>query len=116
MEPVSSRVVIIETYKAQYGDPIYLCAGDAVEVQRADPDFVEWFWCRGPDGKEGWVHLSYLSQTTGRATAVGDYSAQELTIAAGEQSILFRTLDGWAYLPRRWPMRLGYSSKILKHG
>jgi len=97
MEPVRSRVVI-ETYRAQYGDPIHLRVGDTVDVQRSDPDFVEWFWCRGPDGKEGWVHSSYLSQTTGRTTAVDDYSAEELTIASGEQAILVRTLDGWAYL------------------
>ena len=93
-----SRVVIIEAYRAQYGDPIALRAGETVDVQRADPDFPEWFWCRGPDGKEGWVHFSYLSQTTGQATAVGDYSAQELTVAAGDEAGLIRTLGGWAYL------------------
>ena len=80
MERVSSRVVILEAYKARYRDPIAFRAGQTVDVQRADPDFPEWFWCRGPHGKEGWVHFSYLSQTTGQAAAVRDYSAQELTI------------------------------------
>jgi SH3-like domain-containing protein len=98
MKPLSSRVVIIETYRAQYGDPIAVRAGETVDVQRADPEFPEWFWCRGPDGKEGWVHFSYLSQTTGRATAVCDYSAQELTVAAGDEARLIRALGGWAYL------------------
>jgi SH3-like domain-containing protein len=95
---VSSRVIIIETYRAQYADPIAFRAGETVDVQRADPDFPEWFWCRGPDGKEGWVHFSYLSQTTGQATAVRDYSAQELTIATGDEARLIRSLGGWAYL------------------
>jgi hypothetical protein len=97
MEQISSRVVIIETYRAQYGDPIAFRAGETVDVQHADPDFSEWFWCRGPDGKQGSVHFSYLSQTTGQATAVRDYSAQELTIAAGDEALI-RTLGGWAYL------------------
>src|SRR5438552_3247720 len=84
MDQMSSRVVILEGYTAQYGDPIAFRAGETVDVRRADPDFPEWFWCLASDGKEGWVHLSYLSQTTGQATAVRDYSAQELTIAAVE--------------------------------
>ena len=72
MEQANSHVVVIEAYTAQYGDPIAFRAGEAVHVQRADPDFPEWFWCRGPDCKEGWVHFSYLSQTIGQATAVRD--------------------------------------------
>jgi hypothetical protein len=98
MEQVESRVVIIEAYRAQYGDPIAFCAGETVDVHRADSDFPQWFWCRGPDGKEGWVHFSYLSQTTGQAKAVCDYSAQELTVAAGDEARLIRALGGWAYL------------------
>jgi SH3-like domain-containing protein len=98
MEAASSRVVIIESYRAQYGDPIGFRTGETVDVQRADSEFPEWFWCRRPDGKEGWVHFSYLSQTTGRATAVCDYSAQELTVAAGDEASLIRALGGWAYL------------------
>ena len=98
MEQANARVVVIETYRAQYSAPIAFRAGETIDVQRADPDFPEWFWCRGRDGKEGWVHFSYLSQTTGQATAVSDYSAQELTIAAGDEARLIRALGGWAYL------------------
>jgi SH3-like domain-containing protein len=98
MGQANSRVVVIETYRAQYDNPIAIRAGETIDVQRADSDFPEWFWCRGPDGKEGWVHFSYLSQTTGRATAVWDYSAQELTVAAGDEARLIRTLGGWTQL------------------
>jgi SH3-like domain-containing protein len=95
---MSSRVVTIKPYTAQYEDPIAFGPGETVDVQRPDADFPEWFWCRATDGKEGWVHFSYLSQTTGQATALRDYSAQELTIAAGEEARLICTLGGWAYL------------------
>ena len=98
MRQANSRVVVIEAYRAQYDNPIALRAGETVDVQSADSDFPEWFWCRGPDGKEGWVHSSYLSQTTGQAKAVRDYSAQELTVAAGDEARLIRTLGGWAEL------------------
>jgi len=98
MEKVSSPVVILETYTAQYADPIALRAGEAVHVGRTDPEFPEWFWCRGSDGREGWVHVSYLSHTTGQVTAVRDYSAQELTVAARDEARLIHIRGGWAYL------------------
>lgn len=97
-EPSSHKVVVREAYTAQYGDPIAFRHGDAIQVQRADVEFTEWLWCRGPDEKEGWVHRSFLSQSSGRAAALSDYSAKELTVAAGEQARMIRVLDGWAFV------------------
>ena len=90
--------MVREAYTAQYGDPIAFRQGDPIQVQRADTEFTEWLWCRGPDEKEGWVHRSFLSQTSGRAVAVSDYSAKELTVAAGEQARMIQVLDGWAFV------------------
>ena len=91
-------VIIREAYTAQYRDPIAFRQGDAIQVERADAEFTEWRWCRGPDEKEGWVHRSFLSQSSGRAVAVTDYSAKELTVSAGEQARMIRVLDGWAFV------------------
>lgn len=96
MEPSSHKVMVREAYAAQYGDPIAFRHGDPIQVQWSDAEFTEWLWCRGPDEKEGWVHRSFLSQSGGRAVAVSDYSAKELTVAAGEQARMIRVLDGWA--------------------
>jgi SH3-like domain-containing protein len=98
MEPSSHEVIVREAYTAQYSDPIALRRGDAVQVQRADAEFTEWLWCLGPDEKEGWVHHSFLSQSSGRAVAICDYSAKELTVAVGERGRMIRALDGWAFV------------------
>ena len=98
MDPTSLEVMIREAYAAQYRDPTTLRHGDTVQVQRADAEFTEWLWCRGPDEKEGWVHRSFLSQTSGRVVAISDYSAKELTVAAGERGRMIRILDGWAFI------------------
>jgi SH3-like domain-containing protein len=98
MDPTSLEVMIREAYAAQYRDPITLRHGDTVQVQRADAEFTEWLWCRGPDEKEGWVHRSFLSQSSGRVVAISDYSAKELTVAAGERGRMIRILDGWAFI------------------
>ena len=83
MERSLQEVMVREAYAAQYADPIALRQGDSVQVQRADAEFVEWLWCRGPDGKEGWVHRSFLSESSGHAIAISDYSAKELTASEG---------------------------------
>ena len=98
MKLSSYEVIIREAYAAQYADPIAFRQGDTVRVQRADTEFKEWLWCRGPDGKEGRVHRSFLSQSSGRATAISDYSAKELTVSAGERGRVFQALNGWAFV------------------
>jgi SH3-like domain-containing protein len=98
MSPSFDEVIVREAYVAQYRDPIVFRHGDAVQVQRADAEFTEWLWCRGPDGKEGWVHRSFLSESSGRAVAMSDYSAKELTVAVGERGRVIRILDGWAFV------------------
>ena len=96
MERSLQKVMVREAYAAQYADPIALRQGDIVQVQRADAEFVEWLWCRGPGGKEGWVHRCFLSESSGDATAISDYSARELTASEGERGRLLQVLDGWA--------------------
>ena len=98
LEPSSHEVIVREAYTAQYSDPIALRHGDPVQVQRADAEFTEWLWCRGPDEKEGWVHRSFLSQSSGRAVAISDYSAKELTVSAGERGRVLQALNGWAFV------------------
>lgn len=93
-----ARIVVRDTYQAQYSDPIAFRAGDAVRVYRADPEYPEWYWCSGPGGKEGWVHEAYLSHRAGVATAREDYSARELNVRAGEYGRVVRMLGGWAYV------------------
>jgi SH3-like domain-containing protein len=93
-----SRVVVRERYAAQYTDPIAFRCGDVIHVGLPDPVFAEWFWCQGRDGKEGWVHRSFLSQTTGQAIGISNYSARELTVSPGEAGQVIRALDGWVFL------------------
>jgi SH3-like domain-containing protein len=114
MDTSGHEVVIREAYAAQYGDPIAFRHGDKVQVQRTDAEFPEWLWCRGPDEKEGWVHRSFLSQSCGHAIALVDYSAKELTVAAGEQGRMIRILDGWALVELEGS-RMGWVPERVLH-
>jgi len=90
--------IVREAYSGQYNDPIRFRAGETVQVGQADPDYPEWYWCRGPDGREGWVHASLLSLHADAAVGLEDYSARELTVAAGEGGRVLRVLGGWVLL------------------
>jgi SH3-like domain-containing protein len=88
-------VAVTKAYTAQYSDPICFDAGEAVQVERSDPEYPGWFWCRATSGKEGWVHRSFLAACAGTTTSVRAYSARELTVADGERGALLETLEGW---------------------
>ncbi|QJE95593.1 GNAT family N-acetyltransferase [Luteolibacter luteus] len=86
---------VTKAYVAQYPDPIRFGAGDAVRVERADPEFPGWFWCSTPDGGAGWVHGSFLAAQSGDTTSLVNYSSKELTVVGGEEGESIHVLDGW---------------------
>lgn len=90
------RVRIVRPHVSSYPDPIGFSAGEAVWVGREDTEFPGWFRCRVAAGNEGWVHGSYLAETTaGRTVAMRGYSARELTVEGGETGVVVESLDGW---------------------
>jgi SH3-like domain-containing protein len=92
------RVEVIKAYKAQYKDPISFERGVIVQVLRGDSEFPNWFWCRAPSGKEGWVHQSFLADTAATTKTTQPYSARELTVNGGELGTKIESLDGWTYI------------------
>jgi SH3-like domain-containing protein len=91
-------IEIIKPYTSQYPDPICFEANVEVQVQRGDPEFPGWFWCRAESGREGWVHHSFLAASTGITRSTRAYSASELTVTGGERGVLIQLLDGWMYI------------------
>ncbi|WP_035612089.1 SH3 domain-containing protein [Haloferula sp. BvORR071] len=89
-------VEVATPYSSQYPVAIRFEAGEPVAVERADPEYPGWFWCRARSGGEGWVHCSFLNSLVGEAIALDAYSARELTAMEGERGTLIHLLDGWA--------------------
>ena len=88
-------VQIIKAHTATYPDPISFAAGETVQVERGDAEFPGWFWCRATDGREGWVHQTFLAAASGATTALREYSAMELAVSEGDRGELMESLDGW---------------------
>jgi len=91
-------VEVIKAYEAQYKDPISFERGVTVQVLREDSEFPNWFWCRAPSGKEGWVHRSFLAEAAATTKSTRPYSARELTVNGDESGTMIESLDGWIYV------------------
>lgn len=91
-------IEVIQPYSSKYPSPICFDVGVTVQVERGDPEYPGWFWCRAPSGTEGWVHHSFLATPSGTTKSIKAYSAKELTVTGGERGTLTHSLDGWVFV------------------
>jgi SH3-like domain-containing protein len=91
------RLEVIQAYSRVYQNPIAFSAGDQVQVGKPDPDNPEWVWCVGGDGREGWVHQSFLEVNGSGVAGTRDYNAIELSVSPGEQLEGFEVAAGWQW-------------------
>jgi hypothetical protein len=88
---------VVKNYTAQYSDPVRGRAGEILVVQHQDDEYPGWWWCRAPDGRQGWVHEDFLQINGSQATLVRDYSARELSAQATEAIHVYEEIAGWAW-------------------
>jgi uncharacterized protein YcsI (UPF0317 family) len=98
--PRQSRVT--SSYTATYPDPIVMRAGDPLTVGAFDVDWPAFVWCIAADGRSGWVPDRMIARGEGdQGTALADYSAAELTIAADEIVTIEAEEGGWMWVTDR---------------
>jgi len=93
----SIRCRVLSDYQSAYPDPIAIRAGDEVAVAERESEWSGWLWCAAHDGKSGWVPEQYLWRDGGKATALCDYNAAELTVRAGEVLTATSHEAGWRW-------------------
>jgi hypothetical protein len=60
-------------------------------------DIPGWTWCRGPDGREGWVPDGWCVAEDGGLRLTRDFDALELTVAAGDRLRLIHSESGFIF-------------------
>lgn len=98
--PPNLNAVAITDYERPYPNPIAVRTGDHVfpDIERTrETDFIGWTWCRGPDGREGWVPDSWVLRDAGRWQMRRDFSALELTVRTGDRITLELSESGFVY-------------------
>lgn len=91
----AGRARLLRDYRSQYRDPLRFTRGEAIDVGARDSEWPEYLWATDAAGRSGWVHQRYIDADHGRATALHDYSAQELDAAVGERVLLLDEAGGW---------------------
>lgn len=98
MKPERYRVV--KDYRSPYPDPIVFQRGEKVKVcqEFAEyPDWKNWVWCEGKDGKKAWVPKQYLD---GDGILNRDYDAMELSVQTGEILVVHEIVNGFGMAER----------------
>lgn len=90
-------MIVRDTHVATYANPISGDAGDPVDVGHEDPEQPGWWWCRGADGREVWVHGSFLVRDGVTGRLARRYDATELSIEAGQDVEVGEIAGGWAW-------------------
>lgn len=89
---------VLQSHKASYSDPIRLAKGGILRLTGRQElwDGHRWLWAVAEDGKEGWVPDTLIAGAGNRTIASRDYSAIELTCAAGDILDVAWETHGWA--------------------
>jgi len=92
------RLVLL-SHQPSYDNPIAFKTGEQVKVtERTDVwQGHLWLWAIGPDGREGWIPPQSVSEQGATRRAVRDYSAQELSVSAGDWLECVTSELGWCW-------------------
>ncbi|WP_257254843.1 MULTISPECIES: SH3 domain-containing protein [unclassified Endozoicomonas] len=92
-------VKVIEDYKACYPDPVTFSKGDHLTLGKSDNEFPGWIWVTATSGKEGWAPLPLIRRLNQKqGMALEDYTARELSVSMGEDLIIVREINAWAWV------------------
>jgi hypothetical protein len=94
--------VVLENHDASYAEPIEVAKGAVLSLTGREDvwDGHRWLWAVAEDGREGWVPDDLVTETDDGALASRDFSAIELTCAAGDAVDIVWETHGWAWCRR----------------
>lgn len=96
MDQLPQRVRVVESYVAQYTNPVQFSTGDPLSVGHRDHQWPGYVWCTDKAGRSGWAPDSYLAMTgEHQAKALRDYDATEITVTRGEVLEVLDEAGGW---------------------
>lgn len=92
------RLRVVRPHQRSYEEAIAFRSGEAVCIVREDQEQPGWFWCIGPDGREGWVYAGeFLSGTQGCVQGRREFNAMELSVDSGDELLGVESVGGWWY-------------------
>lgn len=87
---------VVQSHKPPEHPPVWLRAGDAVDVGQRDDEWPAFRLCKCQAG-EGWVPEDYIDLTKTPAKMKRDYTTRELDAAPGDVVAVLDRCGGWAF-------------------
>lgn len=89
--------VVVEPYEIAYKNPIKLKAGESVQVEKRETDWLGWVYCVDSRGVGGWVSEKYLNESGSTALVLKDYDATELAASVDDRLKIYYEEFGWCW-------------------
>lgn len=92
------RYKVVKDYESPYPVSIVFQKGERVKVGKKfkeDPDWQNWIWCEGKNGKKAWVPEDYLDSDGTNAVFKREYDARELSVRIGEIVTVNEIVNGF---------------------
>ena len=89
---------VVRDYESPYPDPVIFLKGEEVKVGQEfkdDPDWRDWVWCEGANGKGAWSPKQFINIDGTKGTFDRDYNAMELSVKAGEGLVVYEIVNGF---------------------
>jgi len=94
----SERYRVVKDYESPYPNSIVFQKGERVKVCKEfkeDPDWQNWIWCEGKNGKKAWVPEDYLNSDGRNGMFNREYNAMELSVQVGETLTVCEIVNGF---------------------
>lgn len=93
---------VLKSWTTIYADPLTVRAGEALAVGRRDDEWPGWVWCTNAAGQSGWApEGAFERRGADRGVATRDYTARELSAAAGAEVAVHFQENGWCWAEDR---------------
>lgn len=99
--PHATYAIARVPYRRPYDAPIAARAGELVQpVTDGAPttDIMGWSYCRGADGREGWVPDAWCVMDAAGWRLVRDFDAMELSASPGDRFRLLLSESGFVFV------------------
>jgi len=92
------RYRVVKDYESPYPESIFFQKGERVKVCKKfkeDPDWQNWIWCEGKNGKKAWVPEDFLDSDGKNGLFNREYDAKELSVRVGEALTVSEIVNGF---------------------
>lgn len=89
---------VVKKYRTPYPDSIFFHEGERIEIGGEfsdDPDWKDWFWCKGQNDNQAWTPKQFVRVEDGFAVLIRDYDARELSVEVGEELVIGEVVNGF---------------------